>query len=266
MSHGTAVSAASCRNCGAPLVGSYCHACGEPGPDPHEFAARHFVHDAVHEFLHLDGKIFRTLWLLIARAGFLTKEYWDGRRKAYIRPLRLYIFIAAIHAIAMSHSFYTAELFKSQGGTLQRIIERVSSQTHKSPAEVEEALNARIAKVYPVAQYFAVLGFALVPWILYRRARPFYIQHLIFSLHVYAFYFLLTAAVSLFLTPEQWRRSPLPVVSLIYIWFAIRLLYGERWLKSIGKAILLRAGLFLAEFLVLGLALTIAITLLQTGH
>src|SRR3712207_7333270 len=56
-------------------------------------------------------------------------------------------------------------------------------------------------------QYCAVLGFALVPWMLYRRRRPYYLQHVIFSMHIYCFYFLLTAVVSQLLDRKSTRLN-----------------------------------------------------------
>lgn len=261
------VEAVACRNCGAELRGAYCHNCGEPRPHHDEFAWKHFVHDVLHEFIHLDGKIFRTLWLLVARAGFLTKEYWEGHRTSYIRPLRLYIVIAAIHVLAMSHTFYRMDMFKSRdsSGGLARMVARIAEDKHITPEAAEEQLNLKITKVYSIAQYFAVLGFALLPWVMYRRRRPTYIAHLIFALHVYSFYFLLTAAISPFITATQWMRSPLPVVTFVYLAFAVRTLYGHSWWKALGSALVLRFGLFVTEFVVLSIALSTSLFLAKAG-
>jgi hypothetical protein len=49
------------------------------------------AHDAVHEFLHLDGKILQTMKLLAFRPGELTREFIAGRRVRYISPIRLYL-------------------------------------------------------------------------------------------------------------------------------------------------------------------------------
>ena len=257
-----------CPTCGAEFGGPWCQQCGEARPDPHELSVRHAVHDAVHEFTHLDGKIFRTLWLLVRRPGLLTAEYWAGRRKPYIRPLRLYIVIAAIHLLAMSATVYKYEFFRDldSRGALRRTVERTAARQHTPTAAVEAQLSGKIASVYSVAQYLAVLAFALLPFLLYRRARPHYVQHLIFSLHVYAFYFLLTACVSPLLTPSLWRRSPLPLVTLAYLYFAVRRLYGERWHVAAAKAVALRLGLFAVEFVALAIALTASIFWLRLAH
>ena len=266
-SHAQVQEAVACPSCHATMTGAYCSACGEARPTTHDFTWGHAVHDAVHEFVHLDGKIIRTLWLLIRRPGFLTAEYWSGRRRLHIRPIRLYIVLAAIHLIALSASYYRVEMFLDQSSSspLHRMIERTAARQQLPVEQVREHINQRMAKIYSVAQYFAVLAFAAVPWLLYRKRKPHYLQHVIFSFHVYAFYFLLTALVSQFLTPQQWQRSPMPLVTAAYLFFAVRRLYGEPVWASAGKAVALRLGLFAAEFLALAVALAGALVWLKQG-
>ena len=78
----------ACLDCGAQLHGRFCHGCGQKAARPildiHEF-----LHEATHEFLHLDGKIFTTLKLLATKPGQLTKDFIEGRRARYISPIRL---------------------------------------------------------------------------------------------------------------------------------------------------------------------------------
>jgi hypothetical protein len=75
----------ACTNCGAVLADNYCASCGERQPGHHDLSVGHFVHDVVHEFVHLDSKLFRTLRLLVARPGFLTEEYLQGPSRARFR-------------------------------------------------------------------------------------------------------------------------------------------------------------------------------------
>jgi hypothetical protein len=63
----------TCLNCGTPLEGRYCHACGQKAVSLH-LGVHDFVHEATHEFLHLDGKIRSTVKFLLTRPGQLTKE------------------------------------------------------------------------------------------------------------------------------------------------------------------------------------------------
>jgi hypothetical protein len=265
MAHAHLQEVTTCPSCKASLAGPFCHECGEARPDPHDFSWKHTIHDAFHEFAHLDGKILQTLWLLIRRPGLLTAEYWEGRRRLHIRPLRLYIVIAAIHLIAMSASFYRVDFFlrSDSGGALNRMISKIAARDGTTVEHAKAAVNEKLAKAYSVTQYFAVLAFAVFPWAIFRRRRPHYLQHVIFSIHVYGFYFLVTAAVSQVLSPETWRRSPLPLVTVAYLYFAIRRLYGDRPLTALWKAAVLRLALFAAEFAAIGVAMAAAFALVN---
>lgn len=81
----------ACLNCGTPLTGAYCHACGQKGRIHRTIGA--FMHDLLHGALHFEGKIWRTLPLLVWKPGKLTREYIDGRRASYVSPIALFLFV-----------------------------------------------------------------------------------------------------------------------------------------------------------------------------
>ena len=89
------MSETNCLNCGAALQGKFCHACGQKAASGH-LGMHDFAHEAAHEFLHLDGKILKTVKMLIIRPGELTREFLAGRRARYISPVRLYLTFSLI--------------------------------------------------------------------------------------------------------------------------------------------------------------------------
>jgi len=85
-----AAAAESCRNCGAHTSGHYCANCGqETRLALPTFPA--FMREAAGRYVALDGRLWRTLAALVARPGYLTHEYFIGRRRRYIRPGRLFL-------------------------------------------------------------------------------------------------------------------------------------------------------------------------------
>jgi len=64
------------------------------------------MREAAGRYVAMDGRMWRTLAALVARPGFLTREYLNGRRKRYIRPARLflvlYLLLFAIIGIVQS--------------------------------------------------------------------------------------------------------------------------------------------------------------------
>src|SRR3546814_18645459 len=83
----------NCGNCGSPLLGEYCYACGQPVIG----MVRHFstiLGDFTDTVLNWDARLPRTLWPLLARPAFLTREYFPGRRVRYVSPVRLFVPLA----------------------------------------------------------------------------------------------------------------------------------------------------------------------------
>ena len=80
----------NCLNCGAPLVGPYCKECGQHAHLHRTIGA--FLHDLSHAVLHLDGKFWQTLPLLVFRPGRLTRRYIDGERAKFVSPMALFLF------------------------------------------------------------------------------------------------------------------------------------------------------------------------------
>jgi hypothetical protein len=86
----TEVAAETCRNCGAHATGHYCGNCGqETRVTLPTFPA--FMREAAGRYVAMDGRFWRTMFALLARPGYLTREYFNGRRKRYIRPARLFL-------------------------------------------------------------------------------------------------------------------------------------------------------------------------------
>jgi len=90
----------SCLNCGTPLVGTYCHACGQHA-HVHK-TLRAFFHDFLHGLLNFEGKIWRTLPLLAWKPGDLTRRYIDGERARFISPVALFLFSVFLMFAAVS--------------------------------------------------------------------------------------------------------------------------------------------------------------------
>lgn len=132
----------SCENCGRPLLGEYCYACGQPVKG----LVRHFssiLGDFADTVLNFDARLPRTLWPLFARPGFLTREYFEGRRVRYVSPVRLFVTISIL-------TFFIAQLTVSFGdgndavrfGNGDDSIDKAATV-----AEVEKVRDEAIAKL-----------------------------------------------------------------------------------------------------------------------
>ena len=72
-----------------------CAACGQRN-EPHLHTVAHFAAEAFESISHADSRLWSTLWYLLARPGFLTREFFKGRRVRYLPPFRLYLVISVV--------------------------------------------------------------------------------------------------------------------------------------------------------------------------
>jgi hypothetical protein len=93
----------ACANCGATLQGSFCHVCGQTA-DEHKRSILHPAWEAVEGFLHLDGRLRRTLPDLFFHPGRLSRDYMDGRIARHVPPFRTFLVALLIFIFAAEHA------------------------------------------------------------------------------------------------------------------------------------------------------------------
>ncbi|NBB14828.1 DUF3667 domain-containing protein [Caulobacter sp. SLTY] len=80
----------TCANCVTPLVGHYCHECGQQAHLHNKLG--HLLHEFVEGIAHFDGRLWRTLPLLAWRPGRLSRDWIEGKRARYVAPLHIFLF------------------------------------------------------------------------------------------------------------------------------------------------------------------------------
>ncbi len=126
----------ACANCGAPMLGEFCYACGQPqkGMIRHLASVLSDVADTV---FNVDSRVFRSIGPLYFRPGFLTTEYFVGRRTRYVTPFRLFFFLCVISFFAIQATLNIGDIVHFDVGD-----EIGSAQT---PAEVQEKTASAVA-------------------------------------------------------------------------------------------------------------------------
>jgi hypothetical protein len=126
---------AECANCTTSLAGRYCHACGQSA-HVHK-SLLHLGEEVLHGVLHFDAKGLRTLPMLVARPGELTRRYIDGHRTQFVSPLALFLFMV----VAM---FFVASL-TSGGDQTEGKAQAVANVKARLDADIIES-QATVAK------------------------------------------------------------------------------------------------------------------------
>ncbi|MBS1875059.1 MAG: DUF3667 domain-containing protein [Acidobacteria bacterium] len=251
----------ACASCGAHGVERYCPNCGEAAVHDGDLALAHLTHDFLHEFTHLDGKIWRTLRSLAIRPGQLTAEYWAGRRGLWIRPLRLFLVASALTMLLSRQTIGPVgfRIWHSEATNNWTL----GSAAPRQGALISDEMTHHVASVYLWARYLGLFAFAAVSLLLYRRKQALFGAHVISAMHFFSFAYLLTAITA---------RLPIPLSAplvangaFLYMLFMLRRVYGQGWGLTFLKCLALTICVFATDALTIGASLVVALRS-SAGH
>lgn len=150
--HGGDAAHGVCLNCGTALIGEFCHACGQNGHVHKTLGS--IGHDLLHGVFHFEGKVWRTLPMLVTHPGSLTRRYIDGERARFVSPLALFLFFvflmfAALHSVGGGTEFNLdrapstkAEKLARVDGEIAKVQARITkTQTRLAQGKGDEDTN-----------------------------------------------------------------------------------------------------------------------------
>ena len=139
----------NCLNCGTIVIGRFCHNCGQENVEVKE-SAWHFIVHFFNDITHFDGKFFTTLYYLVFKPGYLSREYMNGRRMRYLNPIRMYLFTSFIFfLIFFSISGIASQEIKPREFTLKG---KTKVQLEEMPYEEFDEFTAKLNNGKPMTR------------------------------------------------------------------------------------------------------------------
>ena len=238
-----------CTNCGESGVRRFCPACGEARPGAGDLSVGHFLGHAFHELVHLDSKIFRSFAYLLTRPGFLTLEYFQGRKTRYVAPLRIFLTMFAVSLIAysiyqpMSVWDFGNMIEADRTGKLTSKMEEVAAARSIDVAVLYERITVSWQKWIARLQFINVLFLAVGLQLLYWRRGRYFVEHLVFSLHLQSALLLLSLLMwpvwllmGFSVANPQWSvLSVVMLASLVVTVLSVHRFYAQDRLRSVLK-------------------------------
>jgi hypothetical protein len=256
----------------------FCPACGqETNIKPPTL--REFAQQFGGAYFATEGALWRTLKLLLFKPGQLTREYLAGRRKHYVLPLRLYLTLSVLALLCLRlganldiktdaggslktvtpaemaremHDFNVIEVGRGRAGLkngvffcenlpewlCRRLQRRLDVDPKAFAAQVSE-LPDRFIERFGSAMFLMVPLFALGLKLLYLNRGLRYTEHLVFALHLHAFWFVALACTLVPIKPV----SGLAVLAMpAYAFLAARRVYVERWWVGLLRGLVIFFG------------------------
>jgi hypothetical protein len=261
--------AAPCANCGAPLGGRYCSGCGQEARSLHQ-PLRGLVAEWAGDVLAFDSRLARTFRRLVRRPGGLTVDVWEGRRARYVPPLRLYLFVSFFFFVILAWLDVPLSTMNVDGRAVHGGGAVVGARA--TPEELDalsqqglpgrllvaalrdpQGFERRLLDHFPVAVFLLVPVLASLLQLLLRPARRFWLEHLVFALHVHTFglFALATATLLNRALATDLFGAVAVFGSGVHLALALRRAYAARWRRVIPVTIVLAVAYTLAVAVVM---------------
>ncbi len=295
----------NCLNCNTQVTGRFCQNCGQENVEVKE-SIWHLLMHFIEDLTHFDGKLWKTLKLLLLKPASLTKYYMDGKRATYLHPIRMYLFVSAVFFFFIftgesnNQESFKKEVnakvaaqvpkqkldsakkeindFKFQIGKdtfNYKSLETYEADQNKLPVsnranwlvdklvkqqihlyqkykgdtfELGKAVIEQFQHYFSRILYISLPIFAFFVWILYRRNKEhFFVDHLIFSIHIYCAFFIILFVVKIIdniyeffvHNPFTLLDVAVPFVLFFYLYKSLRNHFHQTRAKTILKFFIL---------------------------
>ena len=219
-----------CSNCGFAYHGHFCPNCGQKAHVHRSLAA--IGHDIMHGVLHLDGKLWATLSLLIFKPGALTRRFISGERAKFVSPMAMFLFtVFAMFAVFQMVGISAPTDLPSDNGTsnstgLVWLDEHVVKKWKKNPGLMLYKLQSN---GYKFSWLLILLSTPFV-WLVFAWRRKFRAyDHAVFVTYSLSFMSLLFIAISILSTVPGgagWAAGLFMIASPLHLYKQLRYACG----------------------------------------
>ena len=272
-----------CPNCGETEVGKFCPNCGQSNKDFNK-PIKEILSDLFGS-INLDVRIINTITPFFLKPGFLSQEYFKGRRQRYVPPMRLYMFFSIIFFFLAQYSsiksinkpdtltpesdstlqFFSLsvndtvnlnfnEIIQSDTTELESI--KKSTQGIKNILDNKESFISSFLKNLSYVLFLLMPFFALILALTLWRSRLLYVKHLVFSINFHSFVFGISSLVIILslIFPDSFSEYFLYLLWGIpfYLMVGINRFYNRRMIGAFFKMIGILSLYFFIILIVLG--------------
>jgi len=258
-----------CKSCGKEFRGLYCNVCGEKVIEPKDRSFRVFLSKVLIATTIVDNKFVKSLLLTIRQPGFLSREYVDGRRVNYMRPLQMFFILNLAYFLFPVLQMFNSSLYTQLYVLPHRQIakEVVSKKVGAEGLSIQGFEMMYNDKTNGFAKLLLVLFVVLASLplsLIFRKKDRYFTDHLALSVELTSFNLAINAiglSVVLVIMNKIFKWSNVTwgnylneltltivfvLTNLYFIFIAANSFYNQRGKRRIFKALLGVVGLFLA--------------------
>lgn len=233
MSHGKLREDKTCLNCGDEVAVNFCPTCGQENTETKKsfhYLFTHFIEDLV----HYDNSFWKAIKYLLYTPATLSLVYLSGRRKKFMAPVKLFIFINFFAFFVFNafvfHDMEESVATENKAGNPYLDKKNVFTENRKfigskdvkttEKSWLDKNINDKVAKLnqeytlrdiykmmfdkaisnLPKWIFFFMPFFAFGLWLTHDKKKWWYFDHGIFTFHFFSTFLLILSFSTIFST------------------------------------------------------------------
>jgi Protein of unknown function (DUF3667) len=242
-----------CKSCGNQFRGYYCNLCGEKIIEPQDRSFKAFLSNILVAVTFADNRVIKTLWLVILKPGFISREFSEGRRIHYLKPLSLFfvlnLFYFLFPVIQLFNASLTTQLLAPFGRLFEDIIAfKMVDMNIRNLAGFSLVYNQKSTSLAKLFVMVFVIISSLPLNFLYRNKNRYFSDHLGYMVELACFNLFINAILLTALTRLLGLGHYVNELTLTFffittnLWFLLRsanIFYGQKGWKLIVKSLLM---------------------------
>ncbi len=252
-----------CLNCGTSLKGNFCNHCGQQVRNNSDRSTGRLLGEFLGNVFFLDNRFFISVWYLLRYPSRMTIEFLEGKRKKFISPITLFLFLNLIYFFVNPLTDYSLSLY-------DQIYSQPYSRWAKGWVDLKlqkEGLDELgYGIIYQnasdnISKSIMIINIPMIAFFVYLMAfkkRRFYFDSLIFAFHFFSLFMaswiMLDWLDTLFHFLYGHNNSTaseisfylfISIIPLLYAILSIKKFMDIRWYWSIlaGMGVILAVGL-----------------------
>lgn len=256
-----------CENCGATVEVRYCSTCGQENSVTRQsfyYLFTHFLEDLT----HYDNGFWKTFKLLLYKPYELTHTYLEGKRKMYVAPVKLFIFVNFLAFLVLGALPDTDLNTKTVGSAPEKNVVQTKESKKNDLVDIIAEYNPTLLKKYSgeelsekfienVKHYFPKLLFIYLPffaftlWLFHSKKKWWYFEHGVYTLHFFSSILLLLTlnGVLTFILDKLTLTGVSSLLSVFTFFYIIYIFYHSHHLMYLQSRFISHVKAFFIVFI-----------------
>lgn len=262
----------TCPNCEQVADGMFCSHCGQKTIDHTDRSVRHLVAEFLGNLFFLDNRLFVTFRYFLLFPGKMTVEFLEGKRRKFLPPITLFLFINLIYFFSSPLTDYSLPIHDQvkqlgHGPIAKKMLERRLEEREITLEDYAPKYKKASDDISKTVMILNVPLIALFTYLISFKRRKFYYDSLIFSLHYFSFFLFsilfgdllhdllspLLKAFSLTINGGIWILVFIAILPTIYATFSLKRFLQINWALTPLAAIFVFIGAGFTQFVYRGI-------------